>query len=393
MGNQLYVITVQGLDRPGLVAGISEILADANVNIVDIDQTVIRKLFAMFIIADFTSSTQTFKKVREGLIKKARELDMKVSIEPYTLDEGLRRKEERKLILLTIIGKDRPGIVARFSSICAENGVNIERAKMMARGDTIAMELLLNTENLSVDFNDFKDSLHGASLGLGLSAIIQRQDVYRKAKKLVVCDLDSTIIQQEIIDELSAVAGVGEKVESITRRAMEGEMDYTKALKERVRLLKGLPVSVLDEILKNITFSSGVEDLLLVLKELGCKIAIITGSFSYFTDKIKEKFDIDFVFANELIIEDGKLTGEVKEPIIDAEMKRRSIQELIEKEGIKREEVIAIGDGANDRFMLMEAGLGIAFDAKEILRKVADGVIKKDNLGGLIYCLSEFKDY
>jgi len=393
MSNQLYIITVQGLDRLGLVAGITEILGDANINIVDIDQTVIRKLFAMFIIADFTSSIQTFKKVRKALIKKARELNMKISIAPYILDEGLKRKEEKKLILLTIIGKDRPGIVAKFSKKCAENDVNIERVKMMARGDTIAMELLLNTDNLLVDFNDFKDSLHEASLGLGLSAILQKQDVFRKAKKLVVCDLDSTIIQQEIIDEISTVAGVGKRVESITRRAMSGEIDYANALKDRVRLLKGLPVSIFDEIIKNITFSSGVEDLLLVLKELGCKIAIITGSFSYFTDKIKEKFDIDYVFANELIIEDGKLTGEVKEPIIDAEMKRKKIQQLIEKEGIKREEVIAIGDGANDRFMLMEAGLGIAFDAKEILKKVADGIIKKDNLGGLIYCLSEFKDY
>ncbi|MCP8323972.1 MAG: phosphoserine phosphatase SerB [Candidatus Methylarchaceae archaeon HK02M2] len=393
MSNQLYIITVQGLDRPGLVAGISEILADANINIVDIDQTVIRKLFAMFIISDFTNSTQTVNKIKEKLIKKGRELKVKISVEPYILDEGLRRKEERKLILLTIIGKDRPGIVAKFSNICAENGVNIERAKMMARGDTIAMELLLNTENLSIDFNNLKNLLHEVSLGLGLSAIIQRQDVFRKAKKLVVCDLDSTFIQQEIIDEISAIAGVGKKVKSITRRAMEGEIDYTKALKERVGLLKGLEVSILDEILNNISFSSGVEDLLLILKELGCKIAIITGSFSYFTDKIKEKFDIDYVFANELIIENGKLTGEVKEPIIDAEMKRKSIQKLIEKEGIKREEVIAIGDGANDRFMLMEAGLGIAFDAKAILRKIADGVIKKDNLSGLIYCLSEFKDY
>ncbi|MCP8322073.1 MAG: phosphoserine phosphatase SerB, partial [archaeon] len=200
-------------------------------------------------------------------------------------------------------------------------------------------------------------------------------------------------IQQEIINEIAKMAHVDRQVKEITKRAMKGEIDFKQALRERVKLLKGLPISSLDSILMEIKLTKGVEELLSVLKELGCKIAIVTGSFSYFTDKIKEKFGLDYAFANELMIKDGMLTGEIKEPVLDAEMKRRLIQDLIKKEGIKREEVIAVGDGANDRFMLMEAGLGIAFDAQEILRKVADGVITKDNLRGLIYCLNEFRDY
>jgi phosphoserine phosphatase len=393
MKNQLYIITVQGLDRPGLVAGISEILANANVNLLDVDQTVIRKLFAMFMIADFTNSKKEFKKVKEDLLKKAKELKIKVSIEPYVFNESLKRKEEKNLFLLTIIGKDRPGIVARFSRICADNGVNIERTRMIARGETIALEMLVNAEGLKTDFDNFKNLLHEIGLDLNLSVIIQRQNIYHRAKKLVVFDLDTTFIQQEIIDEIAKIAHVDRQVKEITKKAMKGEIDFKQALKERVKLLKGLPVSSLDSILKEIKLTKGVEELLSVLKELGCKIAIITGSFSYFTDKIKEKFNLDYAFANELIIKDGKLTGEIKEPILDAEMKRSLIQDLIKKEGIKREEVIAVGDGANDRFMLMEAGLGIAFDAQEILRKVADGVITKDNLRGLIYCLNEFRDY
>ncbi len=393
MEKQLYIITVQGLDRPGLVAGISEILAKANVNLLDVDQTVIRKLFAMFMIADFTAASKKFEEVKEDLFKKARELRMKVSIEPYVFDESLKRKEERNLILLTIIGKDRPGIVARFSKICADNGVNIERTRMIARGETIALEMLINVEGLKTDFNKFKNLLHQVGLDLSLSVIIQKQNIYHRAKKLIVFDLDTTFIQQEIIDEIAKIAHVDRQVKEITKRAMKGEMDFKQALRERVKLLKGLPISSLDSILKEIRLTRGVEELLSVLKELGCKIAIITGSFSYFTDKIKEKFDLDYAFANELIIKDGKLTGEIKEPILDAEMKRRLIQDLIKREGIKREEVIAVGDGANDRFMLMEAGLGIAFDAQKILRKVADGVMTKDNLKGLIYCLNEFRDY
>ncbi len=393
MDDQLYIITVQGLDRPGLVAGISEILANANVNLVDVDQTVIRKLFAMFMIADFTNSNKEFERIREDLSKKAKELGMKVSIEPYVFDESLRKKEERSLILLTIIGKDRPGIVARFSRICADNNVNVERTRMIARGETIALEMLVNVESLRIGFDNFKSLLHKAGLDLNLSVIIQRQNIYYRAKKLIVFDLDTTFIQQEIINEIAKMAHVDRQVEEITKRAMKGEIDFKQALRERVKLLKGLPISSLNSILKEIKLTKGVEELLSVLKELGCKIAIVTGSFSYFTNKIKEKFDLDYAFANELMIKDGMLTGEIKEPILDAEMKRRLIQDLIKKEGIKREEVIAVGDGANDRFMLMEAGLGIAFDAQEILRKVADGVITKDNLRGLIYCLSEFRDY
>ncbi|MGQ9718908.1 MAG: phosphoserine phosphatase SerB [Nitrososphaerales archaeon] len=393
MEKQLYTITVQGLDRPGLVAGISEILARANVNIVDIDQTVIRRLFTMFMIADFTDSTEEFGRVRRRLLKKARDLGMEVSVEPYEFSEDLRRKEERKLILITTIGKDRPGIIAKFSRICAENGANIESTKMVARGEIIAVEMLVNIERLKMDFDRFKEIFHRSGLDLNLSVIIQRQNIYRRAKKLVVFDLDTTFIEQEIINEIAKLAGVDSQVERITKRAMKGEMDYKQALRERVKMLAGLPVSSLGKILSEITLTKGVEDIIFVLKEFGCKIAIITGSFSYFTDRIKERFDIDYAFANELVIKEGRLTGEVKEPIIDADMKRKLIQELIEKEGIRKEEVIAIGDGANDRFMLMEAGLGIAFNAQEILRKVADGVITKDNIKGLIYCLTEFKDY
>ncbi|MCP8315934.1 MAG: phosphoserine phosphatase SerB, partial [archaeon] len=393
MANQLYIITVQGLDRPGLVAGISEILANANVNLVDVDQTVIIKLFAMFMIADFTNSNKEFERVREDLSKKAKDLGMKVSIEPYVFNESLKRKEERSLVLLTIIGKDRPGIVARFSRICADNNVNVERTRMIARGETIALEMLVNVEGLRISFDKFKNLLHKAGLDLNLSVIIQKQNIYYRAKKLIVFDLDTTFIQQEIINEIAKLAHADRQVEEITKRAMKGEIDFRQALRERVKLLKGLPISSLDSILMEIKLTKGVEELLSVLKELGCKIAIVTGSFSYFTDKIKEKFDLDYAFANELIIKDGKITGEIRQPILDANMKRRLIQDLIKKEGIKREEVIAVGDGANDRFMLREAGLGIAFDAQEILRKVADGVITKDNLRGLIYCLSEFKDY
>lgn len=376
-----------------MVAGITEVLAEANVNIVDIDQTVIRKLFSIFMIVDFSMATQPFEEVEKKLRQRAAELNLTLSIEPYVYGDAVKPKEEKNLMLITIVGRDRPGIVARFSRICADSNVNIERIKMIARGPTIAMEMLVDVEKLNISFEEFKERLHQAGLDLNLSLIIQRRDVFRRAKKLVVFDLDMTLIEQEIINELAKAAGVEKEVAEITKKAMEGEIDYKESLKQRVKLLKGLPASIFDEVFSGITLTQGAHDLLLLLKEIGCKIAIVTGSFKQIVEKLAQKYDIDYLFANELVVENGVLTGEVKEPIIDAEAKRKIILELLQKEDITREEVIAVGDGANDRFMLMEAGVGIAFNAKEKLKKIADGVLTKDNLLGLIYCIRGFVDF
>jgi phosphoserine phosphatase len=199
--------------------------------------------------------------------------------------------------------------------------------------------------------------------------------------------VEGTLIDAEMIDELAKAAGVGGKVSEITSRAMNGEIEFKQALKERVHLLKGLPATILDSIVDNLDVTPGAEELIMALKALGYKIALISGGFTQFVEKIKEKLSIDYVYANKLVIEDGKLTGEVEEPIIDAERKAELMHKIAQNENLLMEQVVAVGDGANDRFMLQNSGLGIALYPKDVLQKVASGVITKDNLAGILYCL------
>jgi len=198
----------------------------------------------------------------------------------------------------------------------------------------------------------------------------------------------------QIIDELAKAAGVEEEVKEITRKAMEGKMSFKEALIERVKLLKGLPVEVLEKIYNQIELTEGARELIQSLKRAGYKVALVSGGFTYFTEKLKKELGFDYAFGNELEIKDGKLTGRIKGRIIDAEEKGRIIEELAKKEGISKENIVAVGDGANDKIMIENAGLGIAFNAKEILKEVADGTLSKENLIGLASILklpNEFK--
>jgi phosphoserine phosphatase len=221
----------------------------------------------------------------------------------------------------------------------------------------------------------------------GVDMVIQPMQAYQKRKKLVAFDMDSTLVDAEIIDELAKLAGVGERVAAITEQGMQGMMDFTESLRARVRLLKGLRLEALDSFGRTIRLTQGSEELVGALKEMGFKLALITGGFTFFTDLLKKKLGFDYAFGNELEIRNGKLTGRVKGRIIDAEGKARILDEICRLEGITREEVVAVGDGANDRLMIANAGLGIAFNAKDVLKKIAHGVITKDHIKGILYCL------
>jgi phosphoserine phosphatase len=215
-----------------------------------------------------------------------------------------------------------------------------------------------------------------------------------KEKRLVVFDLDSTLIETEIIDELAKEAGVEKEVQELTRKAMNGEFSFREALEQRIKLLKGLPVEVLERIYSKIEFTEGARELISALKRAGYKVALVSGSFTYFTNRIKEELGLDYAFGNELEIVDGKLTGRIKGRIIDAQEKAKIIEEIAKREGISMDKVVAVGDGANDKIMIEKAGLGIAFNAKQVLKEIADGSISKENLIGLAGILklpSEFR--
>ncbi len=383
-GGSMVVVTAIGRDRPGLVAELTSIIAEVNGNIVDIEESVMRGLFTMFMIVDLSEATASPEELKERLVGKGREVGLQVSIEPYVPG---RRKADKQFILINVLGKDRPGIVAVISSLLRDYNVNIEKIRMIARGEMFAMEMLADISDLDGDLEAVKRELKRTCEGMGLSAVVQREDVFGRFKRLVVFDMDSTLVEQEIIDEIAKAAGVGEEVHEITRRAMEGEIDFKEALRMRVKLLAGIRVEELEKIARNMRLTPGARELIQALKAMGCKVALISGGFTYFTDKLKEMLGLDYAFGNKLIIKNGVLTGEVEEPIIDAERKAEIIEWIAENEGIGKDEIVAIGDGANDRFMLKNVGLGIAFNAKEILKQVADGVISEKNLLSILYAL------
>jgi phosphoserine phosphatase len=255
----------------------------------------------------------------------------------------------------------------------------------LARGELVALEMLVDASELR-DLAILKDVIQRTCDEVGFDTIIQPDTPYRQRRRLVVFDMDNTIIEGEVIDELAKAANVGEKVSEITHRAMQGQIDFTAALKERVALLKGLPISVFEEVSASMQLTGGTYELVSTLKAMGFKLALISGGFTFFANRLKERLGFDYAFANELEIKDGVLTGKVNGPIIDREAKGRIVQEIAEREGLSREEIVAVGDGANDEIMLKNAGLGIAFNASEILQKVADGRITNSNLYGLLYC-------
>jgi phosphoserine phosphatase len=384
MSKPFVMITATGKDKPGLTTKITELIANADGNIVDIEAFSMRGLFAIFMIVDCRSMSVSLESLRSQLVDLGQKIGLDVSIEPIP---SVTRKSGKKLVLLTTLGKDRPGIVANVTRFLSENNANIERIRMIAYGELNAMEILIDINDITTPLENFKEALSKECKTVGQDVVFQKDTVFRRPKRLIVFDVDGTLVDAEMIDELAKAAGVGGKVSEITSRAMNGEIEFKQALKERVGLLKGLPVEVLDSIVDNLDVTPGAEELITALKSLGYKIALISGGFTQFVEKIKEKLAIDYVYANKLVIEDGKLTGEVVEPIIDAERKAELMQEIAAKENLLMEQVVAVGDGANDRFMLQNSGLGIALYPKAVLQKVASGVITKDNLAGILYCL------
>jgi len=374
-----------GKDRKGIIAGISNELAKNGVNIIDIQQNVLHGMFSMFMVAEIKGPDLTLVKIKKILRKKEKALEIGVE----KLGEH-RKKKEKELYVIVVLARDRVGIVADISSILFELGINIEKTSLTARGDLISIEFVADFYGL--DAEKVKEEIKRRAERVGLDVIISKYSSFRREKKLVVFDMDSTVVEQEIIDAIAKEAGVEKEVKEITAKAMRGEMEFKDALKQRVRLLKGMRVETLESIAGSISLTPGIEELMDSLKAMSYKTALVTGGFTYFANRIGEKLKFDYVFGNELVIENGVLTGEVKEPIIDAEAKGRIIIELAKKENISRDNIVAIGDGANDRIMIKNAGLGIAFNAKELLKKISDGTLSRQNIIGLLNILKHERE-
>ncbi|MDI6764419.1 MAG: phosphoserine phosphatase SerB [Thermodesulfobacteriota bacterium] len=381
----LYVISVIGKDRVGIVSEVTQFLFKKGFNIVDIEQSVIHSQFTMVLLIQPLRPRFHLNQLRAGLNPLAQKLEMKITMTPLKEFKGLKLAEAKRPYVLTILGTDRAGVVAGFSSVLAKHHCNIDRIKMIARGEFLAMEMWVDLRE--AHFPLLRQDLNETAKGVGMDIIAQPESIFKKRRKVIVFDMDSTIVDGEIIDEMAELAGVGKKVAAITEKGMRGEVDFSESLRTRVSLLKGLRIKSLESIAKTVQLTKGSEELIAALKEMGFKVALISGGFTYFTNILKERLGFDYAFGNELEIRNGKLTGRVKGKIIDARRKAEVMDEICEREGITRDEVVAVGDGSNDRIMLANAGLGIAFNAKEILKKVADGAITRDHMKGVLYCL------
>ncbi|MDF0590927.1 phosphoserine phosphatase SerB [Candidatus Methanocrinis natronophilus] len=380
----LWVISVLGKDRPGIIRDLLEAPAKMKVNIVDLDQKILQGHLVMSMVADFAKARAAPAELEAALQRRAADLGVEVSFLPIDQYRWSRRRG-KSLQVVTILARDREGIIYDVATIAAEMGIHIEKALVTARGELISIEFVMDFG--SGDGEVRREELKRGCEKLGLDVVVQEMDKSRKEKRLIVFDMDSTIVDFETINQMAQFAGVDREVEEITKRAMNGELDFVEALRSRVRLLEGTPLEALEEIAKNIQLTQGSEELISHLKEVGYKTALISGGFTYFTDILKERLGFDYTFANVLEIKDGVLTGEIEGEIIDGAAKGRIVNDLARLEGISPDSIVAVGDGANDCLMIQNAGLGVAFNAKDILKKVSDGSLSKENLIGLLNVL------
>jgi phosphoserine phosphatase len=382
----MVLITLTGPDKPGIIASVTGQIAEAGARIRDIEQTVTQNLLSLSVLIDFASGDADGKPLIKELLFLAKELGLDLDFQVIGEAE-YRRKTTRHAYVVTIMGGEvNAKALARVSRILADHQVNIERITKLTQGQLRCVEFLITTPP-DLDVKALTRKLLHAATSLGVDIAVQKESLYRRAKRLVVMDMDSTLIQIEVIDELARIAGVGAAVAEITERAMNGELDFQEALRARVALLKGLEASALEQVYRNIPFTPGAKTLVRILKRLGFKTAVISGGFKFFTDRLKEELGLDYAYANQLEIIDGIVTGGVVGPIIDGARKAQLLEEIAAGEGITLDQVIAIGDGANDLPMLGKAGLGIAFNAKARVREQADTHINQQSLDSILYLL------
>ena len=399
MNTELTLIRITGIDRPGLTASITEILSRYDVTILDIGQADIHQTLSLGIL--FKSKETESGNIMKELLFKASELGVNIRFYPISVEEyeNWVSMQGKNRYIITILGRRLTAKqISAATKIIAEQGLNIDSIKRLTG------RVPLDEEKASVrsciEFSvrgtpknkvEMQRSLMKLSSEMGMDFSLQLDNMYRRMRRLICFDMDSTLIQTECIDELAERAGVGEQVKAITERAMRGEIDFKESFTERVALLKGLDESVMKEIAENLPITEGVERLMFVLKQYGYKIAILSGGFTYFGEHLKRKFGIDYVYANELEIEDGKLTGRYLGEIVDGKRKAKLLRLLAQVEKVDIAQTIAVGDGANDLPMLSTAGLGIAFHAKPKVVENAEQSINTIGLDGVLYFLG-FKD-
>jgi phosphoserine phosphatase len=390
MSTEALLITVTGADKPGITAKIAALLATGGLALLDVEQVVVQGNLNLTFVVDAGPATLGTQPILKDLLWSARELGMVIDFRFATPPEA---KPVRHAWALTLVSTQvTAAMLATAAEAAAARGFNIDRIGRLSGARLASIELILSKDATSAsraeaDEQALKTDLLALQSTLGCDVALQREGLTRRSKRLVVMDMDSTLIKQEVIDELARKVGVYDQVASITHRAMNGELDFDGALRERVALLAGAPASILDEVIADIELTPGAENLVRVLKRLGYRLAVISGGFIQVTEPLRQRLGLDYAFANDLEIEGGKLTGRVVGPIVNRQRKADLLESLAQAERVSLDQVIAIGDGANDLDMLHRAGLGIAFNAKQVVREQADYAINQRNLDAILYLL------
>lgn len=399
--SEAILIHFSGPDAPGLTAGVTGVLAAHNINILDIGQAVVHETLALGMLVEVPAGAE-FAPVKAALENRAHELGLKAHFKKIPRSavkhwmSGLHRDEPGKHFahfIVTVLARSITfEQIARVSAIIAAHGMNIDRIERLSG----QLAHVSDAENACIEMSVSGDAEREAGMRAeflsvaqeqGIDVAFQREGIFRRNRRLFAFDMDSTLIQGEVIDELAKMAGVGEDVAKITEAAMRGELDFDQSFTRRVALLKGLGAERVQSLLDSIPLADGAERLIRTLRILGYKTAILSGGFNFFAQSLQQRLGIDYVYSNELEIVDGSVTGRVIPPIINGAKKAALLSEIAEREGISLDQVVAVGDGANDIPMLDLAGMGIAYRAKPLVRRSADQSISCLGLDGLLYLI------
>lgn len=397
--NEIILLTISGNDKPGVTAEFTEVLAKHNANILDIGQADIHNNLTLGIL--FQTINNNAGDTIKDLMFKGYDLNVTVKFQPISIEvyNNWVKMQGKNRYIITILGRKLTARqIASVSKVVADQGMNIDDIKRLTgripldeneRAPKACVEFSVrgtprNLEEMQRKFLQLSDELN-------FDISFQEENMFRRTRRLICFDMDSTLIQTEVIDELAERAGVGDKVRAITESAMRGDIDFSESFRQRCALLKGLDVSVLQEIAENMPITEGVDRMMKILKKVGLKIAILSGGFTYFGNYLKQKYGVDYVYANELEIEDGKLTGRHIGDIVDGRRKAELLRLIAQVENVDIRQTVAVGDGANDLPMISIAGLGIAFHAKPKVKETAKQSISTIGIDGILYLLG-YKD-
>ena len=392
---EIIQINISGEDKAGMTSSLTSILARYNAFILDIGQANIHSSLTMGILIKTTSDQSGF--IMKDLLFKASELGVMIRFSPVSEEHynAWVKRQGKNRYMVTLLGrKITAKHIADVTNAIYEHGLNIDSIVRLTgrvpllEDDRLAKSCIqLSVRGNLEDRSSLQRRFMELSEGQGIDVSLQKDDIYRRSRRLICFDMDSTLIETEVIDELAERAGVGDKVKAITERAMRGEIDFRESFTERVALLKGLDVSVMEDIAVNLPITEGLERMITILKRVGYKTAILSGGFTYFGNYLKQKYGFDYVYANELEIENGKLTGRYVGEIVDGRRKAELLRLLCQFENIDIAQSVAVGDGANDLPMLDLAGLGIAFHAKPKVKATAGQSLSTIGLDGILYFL------